>query len=74
MNIFRPPGKRTTGMSPAQTRSRIAQVVNPSHSAAFFNGKRRGHEGLDILCADFFSVIPLRFKQLCPYCARIFSP
>ena len=51
MYILRPPGKRTTGMSPAQIRSRMAHTVSPSHAAASFNGSSLGLVGLSILCA-----------------------
>jgi len=67
-----PPGKRTTGISPAQIRSRIAQVVNPRYSAAFFKDISRGHIGLTIPCAVFFSIIPIRFAMLCLFCAYQF--
>jgi len=71
-NNFRPPGKRTTGICPAQIASRSPQTVSPMYPAACFRGKRRGDEGLVIPCVVFFVMIPLRFTILCPFCALVF--
>ena len=65
-NIFRPPGKRTTGMSPAQILSRRAQTVNPRYRAASFKGSNRGHDDTLIPYPFFFSMMPDRFISLCP--------
>ena len=48
--IFRPPGKRTTGISPAHILSLMPQTVRPSHAAASLSGKSLGTVGLQALC------------------------
>gem|GEM_PF-3758280 len=72
MYCFRPPGNCTTGICPAHILSLMAQVVNPMYAAAAFKGIRRGVIGLEIPCAVFISIFPVRFAMVCPVCARLF--
>ena len=70
MNILRPPGKRTTGISPAHIRSRRLQTDKPRHTAASFSDNNRGELGLAIHCV-FVDRLLVRFPiGVCPTCAQ----